>query len=132
MTGWSGRVAMGTILALVVLPAGALATHGVSAMRAVVEAERLATGADGKGCQVAGAVRNPNPVTVTARLAWLASDTAGTALGLATVRVSRLAPGERRSFVSSPFMSVATGQVVPACAAVLRIERVEAAADPAP
>jgi len=133
MAPWRAA-ALGVTLAvlwLAVGPRSAAATHGGAGLPLVVESERVST-VETKACSMVGKVRNPNSVAVIVRLVWRASDPAGTSLGLATARLSRLAPGERRAFVSSPFTSLATGLMLPACASVPRIERVEAAADRAP
>jgi hypothetical protein len=117
---------------LVAAPPVAVALHGGAGLAVVVEGERLAAGADGSGCTMAGTVRNPNAVIVTVRMAWRGTDAAGTTLGLATARISRVRPGERRPFASSPFVALGTGQIVAACASMPRVERVEASGDPLP
>ena len=111
---------------------GRLPFLSLAGLAVVVEGERVATGADGSGCTMAGTVRNPNAVMVTVRLAWRGLDAAGTTLGLATARIPRVRPGEGRPFVSSPFVVLGTGQVVADCASIPRVERVEASGDALP
>jgi hypothetical protein len=111
---------------------GCLATHGGGgALAVVVETESATDGTGGRGCVMTGTVLNPNDVPVTVTLAWRGADPAGTTLGFASARVSRLPPTQRRQFVSSPFVAAA-GATLPSCGGLGRIERMEAAGDPGP
>jgi hypothetical protein len=128
---WQGRILAVTTLACLVWATASQATHGGGgALAVVVEAESATNGTGGRGCVMTGTVVNPNEVTVTVTLTWQAKDPAGSPLGSASARVSRLPPAERRQFVSSPFVA-ATG-VMPGCDRLGRIERVEAAGDAGP
>jgi hypothetical protein len=107
------------------------ATHGGGGALAVVVEAESATDGTGGGCVMTGTVLNPNSVPVTVTLAWRGTGPAGTTLGFASARVSRLPPTQRRQFVSSPFVAAA-GATLPSCGGLGRIERMEAAGDPGP
>ncbi len=127
--------ATAALLVATLIPLAADASHGAGGLPAVVESERLVPGSDPNSsgsCVVGGEVGNPNPMTVTVRMAWRATDATGATLGVASARVPRLAAGERRSFRSSPFVSMGPAHTMLSCATLPRIERLDVVAEPSP
>jgi hypothetical protein len=71
-------------------------------------------------------------MAVTVQLAWRAADASGATVGVAAARLPQVAPGERRPFVSSPFVALDTRRALPSCAGIPHVERLEAGAEPSP
>ena len=110
----------------------AWASHGVLVGGVVVEflgLRPLPQASSPEGCVVDGAIHNGSDRQVTVRIAYRGYDAAGVPLR-AYARLPGVAPGERRQFASSPFVTTTQGTY--ACSALRRVEMIEAAADPAP
>jgi hypothetical protein len=80
------------------------------------------------GCAIDGSVHNVSRRPVTVRIGYRGVDQTGS-IASASARIPWVAPGESRSFASSPFRD-ATGQIV-GCPALGSVQMVEAVADPA-
>jgi hypothetical protein len=91
--------------------------------------QAVGAGADREGCAVGGTVENGSGGAVTVRVRYRAYDASGTVL-VALARVPRVATGERREFVSGPFLLPDGSGNGWACPALRRVEMIEAVAEP--